>query len=186
MNLTTNINENFENNICVKCGMCCDGTLFNWANIEPDEILDELFREEIIKTNQKGKIAFSLPCSYLNGCVCSIYNSEKPKRPLVCGKFKCKLLLKQQAGTVSYDEAILLIEKTKQLAQKNDALISDALPKSAALSTSKKIKALKNEFESAPNQAEFRKQYGPVLLNSFAFETWLKKHFINQPKKNKA
>ena len=183
MNLTTNINENFENNICVKCGMCCDGTLFNWASIEPDEIVDELFREEIIKTSQKGKIAFSLPCSFLHNCVCSIYNSEKPKRPLVCGKFKCKLLLKQQAGTVSYDEAILLIEKTKQLAQKNDALINEALPKSAALSTSKKIKALKNEFESAPNQAEFRKQYGPVLLNSFAFETWLKKHFINQPKK---
>ena len=60
MNLTPKVNENFENNICVKCGLCCDGTLFNWASIEPDEIVDELFQAEIIKTNQKGKIAFSV------------------------------------------------------------------------------------------------------------------------------
>ncbi len=163
--------------------MCCDGTLFTFANIDKDEKLDELFEAEIVEINHSRKIGFSLPCSYLNGCVCSIYNSEKPKRPLVCGKFKCKLLLKQEANQASFDEAILLIEKTKQMAKKNDSLLSETFPELSPLSTAKKIKALKTMLENAPDQFEFRKQFGSLLISSFVFEKWLNQHFVFSKKR---
>lgn len=172
MNLAT------KNNICIKCGLCCDGTLFSWANIEPNEVIDKLFPIETIKIDKSDKKTFSLPCQFLSNCLCSIYASETPKRPLTCIKFKCKLLQKYEANQITYSESITLIKKTKELAQKNDDLINDTFPELKELSTSKKIKALKNKLEIANNQAEFRKQFGNILLSSFTFEHWQKKYFV--------
>lgn len=174
-------NLSSEKNICIHCGLCCDGTLFNWGNISSNEVLDELFQTETIKADGNETIVFSQPCQFLKNCSCSIYNSETPKRPLVCSKFKCKLLNNYEANQISYSESIILIEKTKELALKNDKLIDEAFSKLKELSTSKKIKFLKNKLEVAENQAEFRKKYGNILLNSYAFEHWKKKHFtVNQ------
>lgn len=167
-----------QNNICIQCGLCCNGTLFNWANIEPNEVIDELFPTEIIKIDKREKSVFSLPCQFLNNCVCTIYTSESPKRPLICAKFKCKLLQKYEENQITYSESITLIKKTKELAQKNDDLINVTFPELKELSTSKKIKALKNKLEIANNQAEFRKQFGNILLSSFTFEHWQKKYFV--------
>jgi hypothetical protein len=180
-------NDNLENNICIKCGMCCDGTLFTFANIEKDEKLHPLFEAEIITINQSEKTGFSQPCAYLNDCVCSIYNSEKIKRPLVCGKFKCKLLVKYQASQINYNDAIALIEKTKDLAAKQNNLLSNTWPELSKLSTAKKIKELKNMLEKSEDKTQFRKQFGQLLLSTFTFETYLKKHFMaDNKKKNKA
>jgi len=177
MNLAT------QNNICIQCGLCCNGTLFSWGNIGSNEVLDELFKTETIKTDGNETNVFSQPCQFLKNCSCSIYNSETPKRPLVCSKFKCKLLNNYEANQITYSESIILIEKTKELALKNDNLIDDTFPELNELSTSKKIKALKNKLEVANNQAEFRKQFGKILLSSFTFEHWRKKYFVVNQKK---
>ncbi len=94
---------NDNQNICIHCGLCCDGTLFNRANIKDHEQNASEFSFEIIKTEKR---AFKLPCSYLNEKVCSIYQ-ERPYA--ICESFQCKLLKALRAGNISFDDAMKII-----------------------------------------------------------------------------
>ena len=67
-------------------GLCCDGTLFNHANIKEHEQIASGFEFEII---ERKKRAFKLACSYLNGKVCFIYQ-ERPYT--ICEAFQFKLI----------------------------------------------------------------------------------------------
>lgn len=169
-------NDHEENNICIKCGMCCDGTLFSWGKINDGEKLDKDF--EIIQ--HKGKDVFTQPCSYVNNCVCSIYNSSKIQRPLICGNYKCNLLKKYNKQEVSYENAIKIIEITKTTAAKLDKEITNSFPDIARESISNKIDILNEKHNKTTNQMEFRKNFGKILLNSVIFREILWKHFKNK------
>lgn len=64
--------------------MCCDGTLFGRARLEPDEVA-------VAKKNRLAIVAnegsFDQPCSALAAGGCTIYD----ERPLACRRFVCRL-----------------------------------------------------------------------------------------------
>ena len=167
--------SNLEENICIYCGFCCDGTLFNWAKIDKEESLDHL--TELNFSSYNDTKIFTQPCGYLIDCKCSIYNSSSLKRPNVCGEFKCKLFRKIEKQKVTSSESIEVIEKTKKMIQESNVLIMDAFPDLAKLSSSMKIKSIKTKLENSDDKQFFRKQFGNVLLKIFILENWLDKHF---------
>lgn len=110
-----------KKSICIDCGYCCDGSMFNLITLTRDtktgldsegnelrHIQDKTF---IVKEKDgKEVIAMKLPCSMLggdNGKKCTIYE----ERPLTCRKFVCKLLQKYENGQKTYDECIEIIQK---------------------------------------------------------------------------
>ena len=102
--------QNFST-ICVQCGMCCDGTLFNRAKIKHKE--DEQLAQSIGLTtflDHKGQSFFRLPCHHFTGC-CSIYQQG---RPHICGAFLCEPLKSVQKGEMEFEKA----EQKVQLAIK--------------------------------------------------------------------
>ena len=94
---------NDNQNICTSCGFCCDGTLFNHANIKENEQIATGYLFTII---EKEKRAFKQPCPHYNNNICGIYTA----RPYAVFKsFQGKLLKALRAGNISFNDAMDII-----------------------------------------------------------------------------
>jgi uncharacterized protein len=96
-----------SSNICLSCGLCCDGTLIGFVEVENEEIpaLKELMDVEDIN----GKGVFLQPCNkYCDGC--TIY-AQRPKQ---CTSFKCGLLKSVEQKELDFDLAVETINMVKQ------------------------------------------------------------------------
>ena len=97
-----------SSNICLPCGICCDGTLIGFVELENEELprLKKIMDIE----DERANGFFLQPCKkYCNGC--TIY-SERPKQ---CGKFECGLLTSVENKELEFDKALDIIDKAKQL-----------------------------------------------------------------------
>ncbi|NNF35050.1 MAG: hypothetical protein HKN68_13130 [Saprospiraceae bacterium] len=94
-------------NICLSCGLCCDGTLIGFVELDHKELpgLRELM--DIEESNGSG--FFLQACdNYCEGC--NIYH----KRPKQCATFKCELLNSVDQEELVFDSAIEVIDLVKQ------------------------------------------------------------------------
>ena len=97
--------------ICLSCGLCCTGLLFDHIDLKTDEI--ELASQLGLTPYQK-KVdydAFRLPCSCFMDSKCSTY-AHRPKR---CSHYQCKLLYEYLQRTTSFEESIKLVRKALSL-----------------------------------------------------------------------
>jgi len=95
-----------SSNICLSCGLCCDGTLIGFVELDSKElpILSGLMDLEDVN----GKGFFLKPCNnYWDGC--TIY-SQRPKQ---CSSFKCGLLKSVEQKELDFDNAIDTISEVK-------------------------------------------------------------------------
>ena len=106
-----NTNLTVEQEICIKCGLCCDGTLFNLATVEKGEkeFLPTLLQKRYIVT-EKGE-RFNLPCPYFDK-KCTIYNEKKAN---VCSGFRCQLLKNLSKGKINKTNAEKVVNNAIEL-----------------------------------------------------------------------
>ena len=94
-------------NICLSCGLCCDGTLIGFVQLYHEEL--PVLRELMDIEDSNGNGFFLQPCSkYCDGC--TIYS----KRPKQCANFKCGLLKSLEQKELEFDSAIEMINMVKQ------------------------------------------------------------------------
>lgn len=100
-----------EQKLCVSCGLCCDGTLFDKAVLQKGEKgnLPEKIEEKYFVEGEQEY--FRLPCHYFTG-KCSIYHLKKAH---VCSSFKCQLLRGCVKGKVEYQAAESIVVHAKTL-----------------------------------------------------------------------
>lgn len=114
MNLNINSPQE-EQDICITCGFCCDGTLHPSAVLNPGEkeagTLPRKIEENYFQA-EEGEF-FHLPCHYFTG-KCSIYDQKKPH---ICSAYRCKLLNDFSRGRISKEEALNIIRETKSQRQ---------------------------------------------------------------------
>jgi hypothetical protein len=98
-----------EQEICLTCGFCCDGTLFAHAMLNPGEKgnLPERIEENVF--SQAERDYFHLPCRYFAGR-CTIYDSQ---RAYVCGSYRCQLLRDFSDGNISFDQALGIVKRAR-------------------------------------------------------------------------
>lgn len=96
-----------EQQICVTCGLCCDGTLFWHASLLPGEKgnLPEKIERAYRKTENEE--SFRLPCGYFSG-KCTIYDR---KRANVCASYRCQLLKDFADRKISLEDTLEIIRK---------------------------------------------------------------------------
>lgn len=85
--------------LCLTCGLCCDGTLFSAALLEPGEA-DALGGR--IRRNDAGNRLLQR-CPALGpqaDCKCAVY----AERPHACRSFKCTVLLAVERGNMTLAE----------------------------------------------------------------------------------
>jgi Fe-S-cluster containining protein len=100
-------NRKNDDNICLACGLCCDGSLIGFVHLDTDEIprLKEIM--EIEETHGNG--FFLQPCKkYCDGCTIYV---DRPKN---CDKFNCGLLKSVENKEIEFDYALDKIQEVKQ------------------------------------------------------------------------
>jgi Fe-S-cluster containining protein len=104
--------------LCLACGLCCDGTLFDGVQLEVGDDparLKTLGLPVTISRGRKPIARFPQPCSAL--CAdrtCRLY----AHRPRQCRVFECGVFKETQAGRIEFDAALRLVKKARRLADR--------------------------------------------------------------------
>jgi hypothetical protein len=99
--------------LCLQCGLCCDGTLFSYINLEEGEreFVESLGLEVVFD----GDLVCSPePCPAFTGGCCSLYQRGRPE---TCGSDRCGLLDEYLAETRVLDEALAVVRLVWSLAR---------------------------------------------------------------------
>ena len=94
-------------NICLPCGICCDGTLIGFVELDREEIPALTKIMDIEEEDGKGFIL--QPCNSFSD-KCNIY-LDRPKQ---CAKFNCGLLKSVEQNELEFDSAIEIVKEIKQ------------------------------------------------------------------------
>jgi hypothetical protein len=100
-----------EQQICISCGFCCDGTVFLHAHLDPGEKGHLPDRIELNIFTEKGRDYFRLPCLYFSE-KCTIYDSTRPK---ICSTYRCQLLKDFASGKITAEEAISIVNNAAEI-----------------------------------------------------------------------
>lgn len=97
--------------LCVACGMCCDGTMFGNVVAQDHELVQMIFLGAETKyKEEEDKHFFLQPCpAYVNGS-CSIYET----RPKTCSGYKCHLLKRVLKNEITPEQALVKVERMKK------------------------------------------------------------------------
>ncbi|MES2796083.1 MAG: hypothetical protein V4683_08965 [Bacteroidota bacterium] len=149
--------------ICVKCGMCCDGTLFERGTIVSAEDRELAISKNLEVIELRGKEFFKLPCPLFQGC-CTIYDQDKPK---VCSRFYCDPLKKVIDGELSLEVAHEQVMKLLNLRNEIMTLVAEF-----EQFKNLNIFELQSEFDliiqgSKPDEL---KKYGIIILKLFLYK----------------
>jgi Fe-S-cluster containining protein len=85
------VSANASESLCLRCGLCCDGSLFSFLGVQPGEVERLAARGLVAETRPDGRLALGLTkgCPGLSGKTCTLYED----RPLACRDYKCLLLV---------------------------------------------------------------------------------------------
>ena len=110
---------NDSENICLACGICCDGTLIGFVQLEREEFAAQ---RDVLDIEESDEIGFFLqPCKkFCNAC--TIYE----KRPKQCAKFECQLLQSVDNKELAFDAAVEIVKEVKDKKQVVEGNITDA------------------------------------------------------------
>jgi hypothetical protein len=101
--------------LCLQCGLCCDGTLFAHIDIKEGELeyAESLGLE--VEVGENGEVSGAPePCTaFLDGC-CSLY---RVGRPQACGEYRCELLNQYVARSRSLDDALGVVQLVRTLSR---------------------------------------------------------------------
>jgi hypothetical protein len=111
--------------LCVACGLCCDGTLFDLVKLEASDDAPKLKALGLPVTVSRGKAAvarFPQPCAALcEDRTCRLYTA----RPWQCRVFECGVFKDAKAGRITFAAALRLVKKARQRADKVRRLLRE-------------------------------------------------------------
>ncbi len=127
-------------NLCVACGLCCDGSLFRFVPAEAAE------RERwetlgLPLVTQSGRLAMALPCQRLEARCCTVYD----QRPSGCRAYVCHLGTRLDRGEVEFVQALATVRE----AQKRIEALREVWPLEGPIVQRATALALRNREPSA-------------------------------------
>jgi hypothetical protein len=112
--------------LCLTCGLCCNGGLFADVKLQPGDNPAQLRALGLpltpLRKSASGaaapeaghRLRFAQPCAALDGCRCRLY----PDRPHYCREFECLLLQSVQTGRTEKAAALRIIRTAVQRADR--------------------------------------------------------------------
>ena len=94
--------------LCQRCALCCDGSLFTRVPIGVDEVVDARLQ---LVTNERGGRHLPQPCRALHALRCDAYEV----RPLACRRFECLLVGALRDGETTAGEAHETVKRAQGL-----------------------------------------------------------------------
>jgi Fe-S-cluster containining protein len=96
--------------LCVGCGLCCNGSLHDAAALDQDEV-EAATATGLNVLQHMGKTGFAFPCPKLDDTRCTIFG----QRPRVCSRFMCKVLVDLREDKLTFDEALDHVREARRL-----------------------------------------------------------------------
>lgn len=107
---------NSAEKLCLACGLCCDGTLFDNVRLGTGEDAKKLKALGLPVAVTRGRAAvtyFRQPCTALcSNRACRVYTG----RPRQCREFECGVYKDAQAGRLKEVSALNLVKKARRKA----------------------------------------------------------------------
>lgn len=97
--------------LCQRCGLCCDGSLFNVVPVKPAEVPVLRRRALEVVERDDGSHVLRQRCAALDGTRCRIYAD----RPESCQRYRCLLFSALAEKEVSLDEALEVVNQAHAL-----------------------------------------------------------------------
>jgi len=168
-------------NICIECGLCCDGSMFKHARIDKSDDLTFLKQLGVESVVVRDKQFFQLPCNWQEGKRCSLYHDSR--RFKVCKYFKCRLLKQYISGKISYHVAMTIIREIMKRRQSIKAF-SEILHNDHN-SPEQSIFCFISELHLSGKMDDlsFRKTYPRQILDCFIFRELLNRSFYKENSK---
>ncbi|MCC6525175.1 MAG: YkgJ family cysteine cluster protein [Polyangiaceae bacterium] len=86
--------------LCLACGLCCNGGLFARVPLAPPEV-ERLRGRGLVVVSHDGEPALRQPCAAWSGAGCNCY-AERPAR---CAAYECHLYARLAAGALDPPDA---------------------------------------------------------------------------------
>lgn len=93
--------------LCQRCGLCCDGNLFNSVPLADAEVEPVRARGLIVVARGDGGSALRQRCAALGERGCGVY-AQRPGR---CREYRCMLLVAMMEGEVGLAEALGIVDE---------------------------------------------------------------------------
>jgi Fe-S-cluster containining protein len=163
-------------NLCISCGLCCDGTFFARVDLakEDTEAKNGLVALAATFSIERELEGFCQPCTALENKRCKIYVS----RPQICRSFKCDVLKDYENGRIEFEAALGVINNTFRLRNERDAS-AEGVGIEVGSSTASGFVAKVGKLLESVDMNEKRK-YAQLAVNSFALELYISKHFLRR------
>ncbi len=97
--------------LCLRCGLCCDGTLFTHVPLLRTEVAPLQALGLPVKEREDGTPVLPQRCAALDGSRCTAY----AERPEGCRRYHCNLFSALAEGEVSLDEALAVVDRAHAL-----------------------------------------------------------------------
>lgn len=157
--------------ICIKCGICCDGTAFDNVNVETTDL--NTATEGKVSKGMKGQLQIKHPCTAHSNNICTIYS----QRPAMCRTYECKLLKLFKLGKVTENTAYEVIDNARSAANEINSLLENAgIPKNNR-SIQERMGILEKEALTKLTLRDYRKEHGPLLIKFKLFQELLYQKF---------
>jgi uncharacterized protein len=101
--------EQERSDLCLACGLCCQGVLHDLVPLEEDE-LERAARLRLPLFESPLRLAFRLPCPRLESRRCTVY----VERPSTCRSYACGVLKAYGAGEIDEPTALSRIERVRE------------------------------------------------------------------------
>jgi Fe-S-cluster containining protein len=111
--------------LCLSCGLCCDGALYDFVKLEPTDDAQKLRILGLPVKVSRGKApvaSFPQPCVALcENRSCRVYAD----RPWQCRDFECGVLKDMKAGRITFVAALRQVKKTRRRSDEVRMLLRD-------------------------------------------------------------
>lgn len=150
----------FTEELCLACGLCCDGTLFDTVRLQPGDDAAPLKAAGLPLTVTRARpptTFFPQPCAAL--CAdrtCRVY----AQRPTQCRTYECMVYKDAQDGRIDPAAALRLVKRARRQADRVRKLLRDMGDSDEQRSLGERFHRMQCRMEENPGD--------PATLEKFA------------------
>jgi hypothetical protein len=147
-------------NLCLTCGLCCNGVLFKDVVLQPADARSKLAKLGLPLRRGGRQDRFPQPCAALEGCSCRIY-TERPAR---CQQFECLLFQSVAQGQTTLPAALRRVRQAQQKAERVRRLLRALGDVDETVALSIRFRRMRVRFEKGLASAEDIDRFGELTL----------------------
>lgn len=150
--------------LCLACGLCCDGTLFDHVQLGPDDDARKLktLGLPVAASRSKSPVTrFVQPCTGL--CpdrTCRLYAD----RPRQCRDFECGVYKDAKAGRIGFTAALRQVERARQQADNIRRLLRTLGDTEETRPLGERFRRMQRRMESTITDAEANHTFSELGL----------------------